>query len=54
MSDPTNTDNGSPALRLIVTSDARPIDGSNDPTNTQNTAPALRLIVAPPTTQAGG
>jgi hypothetical protein len=54
MTDPTNTDNASPALRLIVSSDDRPIDGTNDPTNTQNTAPALRLMVPPPTTQAGG
>jgi hypothetical protein len=45
--DPTNTDNGHPALVLIVTPDAQPIDGKNDPTNTENTSPALRMSVPP-------
>jgi hypothetical protein len=48
MSDePTNTDNRHPALVLIVTTDAAPIDGVNDPTGTENTTPALRLAVPP-------
>jgi hypothetical protein len=45
--DPTNTDNGHPALVLIVTTDAQPIDGTNDPTGTENGSPALRLAVPP-------
>jgi hypothetical protein len=47
VSDPTNTQNQDPALRLIVTPDARPYFGAADPTNTRNFAPALRLIVPP-------
>jgi hypothetical protein len=45
--DPTGTDNGAPALRLIVTSDPAPVDAVSDPTATDNGAPALRLIVTP-------
>lgn len=51
-SDPTGTLNTAPALRLIVSSDGDPVDGTDDPTGTQNTAPALRLIVPP--AQPGG
>jgi hypothetical protein len=47
MTDPTNTDNADPALRLVVTIDPEPIDGPNDPTGTHNATPALRLIVPP-------
>jgi hypothetical protein len=49
--DPTGTDNTTPALRLVVTTDAQPTDASHDPTGTDNTAPALRLIVPPSTGQ---
>ena len=49
MSDPTNTQNQDPALRLIVTTDPRPYLAAPDPTNTHNAAPALRLIVPPAT-----
>jgi hypothetical protein len=49
--DPTGTDNTTPALRLVVTTDAQLTDASHDPTGTDNTAPALRLIVPPSTGQ---
>jgi hypothetical protein len=45
--DPTGTDNGAPALRLIVTTDDSPNGASSDPTGTDNRLPALRLIVPP-------
>jgi hypothetical protein len=46
-SDPTNTQNRDPALRLIVTTDPSPYLSGTDPTNTRNLDPALRLIVPP-------
>jgi hypothetical protein len=46
-SDPTNTQNQDPALRLIVTTDPSPYLSGTDPTNTRNLDPALRLIVPP-------
>lgn len=47
MTDPTGTQNTAPALRLIVTTDPRPVTDSDDPTATANTEPALRLISTP-------
>jgi hypothetical protein len=47
MSDPTNTQNPDPALRLIVTTDPSPDLNGGEPTNTRNADPALRLIVPP-------
>lgn len=47
MTDPTNTQNPDPALRLIVTTDPSPDLSGADPTNTRNADPALRLIVPP-------
>ena len=49
MTDPTNTDNTPPALRLIVTASA---GARVDPTATQNADPGLRLVVPPVTPQA--
>jgi hypothetical protein len=51
--DPTGTDNGAPALRLIVTTDESPLDASSDPTGTDNRPPGLRLIVPPAAPHAG-
>jgi hypothetical protein len=47
VTDPTNTQNPDPALRLIVTTDPSPDLNGADPTNTRNADSALRLIVPP-------